>query len=120
MSHINHSHEINYDLYFAIQKLKFSSVMILNQSVLLKNINDNVKALKTLSNSLFDAGILPYYLHVLDRTQNTAHFFVSDKKARKLIRNLLVLVSGYLVPRLVREISGELSKIPLDLQLHQN
>jgi L-lysine 2,3-aminomutase (EC 5.4.3.2) len=68
---------------------------------------------------LFDAGILPYYLHVLDKVQGAAHFFVSDEEARALVRQLLTMVSGYMVPKLAREIGGEPSKTPLDLQLRQ-
>ncbi|MBF9189757.1 EF-P beta-lysylation protein EpmB, partial [Enterobacter hormaechei] len=72
-----------------------------------------------LSNALFDAGVMPYYLHVLDRVQGAAHFMVTDEEARKIMRELLTLVSGYMVPKLAREIGGEPSKTPLDLQLRQ-
>ena len=73
-----------------------------------------------LSNALFDAGILPYYLHVLDKVQGAAHFLVSDIEARQLIQQLLSKVSGYLVPKLAREIGGEPSKTLLDLNLRQS
>ena len=69
--------------------------------------------------ALFDAGVMPYYLHVLDKVQGAAHFMVSDDEARQIMRELLTLVSGYLVPKLAREIGGEPSKTPLDLQLRQ-
>ncbi|WP_338704652.1 KamA family radical SAM protein [Escherichia marmotae] len=75
--------------------------------------------LQILSNALFDAGVMPYYLHVLDKVQGAAHFMVSDDEARQIMRELLTLVSGYLVPKLAREIGGEPSKTPLDLQLRQ-
>ena len=65
------------------------------------------------------AGVMPYYLHVLDKVQGAAHFMVSDDEARQIMRELLTLVSGYLVPKLAREIGGEPSKTPLDLQLRQ-
>ena len=68
---------------------------------------------------LRDAGVMPYYLHVLDKVQGAAHFMVSDDEARQIMRELLTLVSGYLVPKLAREIGGEPSKTPLDLQLRQ-
>jgi L-lysine 2,3-aminomutase len=86
---------------------------------LLRNINDDATTLATLSNALFDAGVLPYYLHVLDKVQGAAHFYVSDDDARAIMRELLANVSGYMVPKLAREIGGEPSKTPLDLQLRQ-
>jgi EF-P beta-lysylation protein EpmB len=119
VSHINHAQEIDDDLRNSMQMLKRAGVTLLNQSVLLRGVNDDAQVLANLSNALFDAGILPYYLHVLDKVQGAAHFFVSDEQARALIRELLPQVSGYLVPKLAREIGGEPSKTPLDLQLRQ-
>jgi len=72
-----------------------------------------------LSNALFDAGILPYYIHVLDKVQGAAHFLVSDEQARDIMQQLLSKISGYLVPTLSREVAGERSKTPLDLKLKQ-
>jgi L-lysine 2,3-aminomutase len=89
----------------------------LNQSVLLKGVNDSVENLAELSEKLFDAGILPDYLHTLDRVQGAGHFLVTDEQARKLLAGLLGRVAGYLVPRLTRETSGRDSKTPLDLYL---
>ena len=119
VSHINHAQEIDDELRQGMQMLKRAGVMLLNQSVLLRGVNDNAQILANLSNALFDAGILPYYLHVLDKVQGAAHFFVSDEEARILVRQLLAKVSGYMVPKLAREIGGEPSKTPLDLQLRQ-
>jgi len=119
VTHINHAQEIDEALRESMIRLKRAGVTLLNQSVLLRGINDNAQTLATLSNALFDAGILPYYLHVLDKVQGAAHFFVSDDEARQLVRSLLLQVSGYLVPKLAREIGGEPSKTPLDLQLRQ-
>ncbi|MBS0882286.1 EF-P beta-lysylation protein EpmB [Pantoea sp. JGM49] len=119
VSHINHAQEIDDELRYGMQMLKRAGVTLLNQSVLLRGINDDAQALANLSNALFDAGILPYYLHVLDKVQGAAHFFVPDEEARALVRQLLTMVSGYMVPKLAREIGGEPSKTPLDLQLRQ-
>ncbi len=119
VSHINHAQEIDDELRYGMQMLKRAGVTLLNQSVLLRGVNDDAQALANLSNALFDAGILPYYLHVLDKVQGAAHFFVSDEEARGLVRQLLAMVSGYMVPKLAREIGGEPSKTPLDLQLRQ-
>lgn len=119
VSHINHMQEIDDALRHGMQMLKRAGVTLLNQSVLLRNVNDKAQTLANLSNALFDTGILPYYLHVLDKVQGTAHFFVSDDKARMLVRQLITMVSGYMVPKLVREIIGEPSKTQIDLQLRQ-
>lgn len=119
VTHINHAQEIDDELRDALQQLKRAGVTLLNQSVLLRGINDQASILAALSNALFDAGVLPYYLHVLDKVQGAAHFWVSDDEARRIVRELLGQVSGYLVPKLAREIGGEPAKTPLDLQLRQ-
>lgn len=110
VTHINHPNEIDYDVTKAMAKLKQRGVTLFNQSVLLKGINDNVTVLATLSNRLFDSGILPYYLHVLDKVQGAGHFLVSDNNASLLMQDLAKILSGYLVPKLCREIGGKKSK----------
>lgn len=120
VTHINHANEIDHSLRTGMAQLRNAGVTLLNQSVLLRGINDNAETLATLNNALFDAGILPYYIHVLDKVQGAAHFMVSDDEARVIMKGLLSLVSGYLVPRLTREIGGEPSKTPLDLHLPPN
>ncbi|MTH47095.1 EF-P beta-lysylation protein EpmB [Intestinirhabdus alba] len=119
VNHINHAREIDNSFRQAMAKLRQAGVTLLNQSVLLRGVNDNAQTLADLSNALFDAGVMPYYLHVLDRVQGAAHFMVGDDEARRIVSELLGLVSGYLVPRLAREIGGEPSKTPLDLGLKQ-
>ncbi|WP_200552099.1 EF-P beta-lysylation protein EpmB [Kosakonia sp. LAM2021] len=120
VNHINHAQEIGDDFRHAMAQLRQANVTLLNQSVLLRGVNDNAQTLADLSNALFDAGVMPYYLHVLDKVQGAAHFMVSDEEARTIMRELLTLVSGYMVPKLAREIGGEPSKTPLDLQLRQS
>lgn len=100
--------------------LRQAGVTLLNQSVLLRDVNNNSRTLADLSNALFDVGVMPYYLHVPDKVQGAAHFMVSDDEAREIMRELLTLVSGYMVPKLAREIGGEPSKTPIDLQLRQS
>ena len=119
VNHINHANEIDTAFRRAMKSLRMAGVTLLNQSVLLRGVIDNARTLADLSNALFDAGVMPYYLHVLDRVQGAAHFMVSDEEARAIMRELLTLVSGYLVPKLAREIGGEPSKTPLDLGLKQ-
>jgi L-lysine 2,3-aminomutase len=97
----------------ALQHLAQAGVTLLNQSVLLKGINDTADTLIELCESLFTAGVLPYYLHQLDRVQGAAHFEVSDTRARELVQQLHATLPGYLVPRLVREIPGLPGKWPL-------
>ena len=111
--HINHANEIDQAVIDACQRLKQAGATLLNQSVLLRNVNDSVTALTTLSERLFEAGILPYYLHVLDPVQGAAHFDVPDGEARALVAQLRDHLPGFLMPRLVREIPGKGSKTPL-------
>lgn len=120
VTHINHANEIDSDFAESMGKLKNSGVTLLNQSVLLRGINNNAQTLVDLSDKLFCVGILPYYLHLLDKVQGAAHFMVDDDNAREIMRKMLEKTSGYLVPKLTREIGGQPSKTPLDLRLLNN
>ncbi|PKG53222.1 EF-P beta-lysylation protein EpmB [Halomonas sp. MES3-P3E] len=111
--HINHANEIDQAVVDACTRLKQAGATLLNQSVLLRDVNDNVTALAALSERLLEAGILPYYLHVLDPVQGAAHFDVADNEARELVSQLRAHLPGFLMPRLVREIPGKESKTPL-------
>ena len=108
--HCNHPQEIDVSVYEALQKLHINGVTLLNQSTLLKGINDNAKTLAELSDKLFKCNVLPYYLHLLDKVQGAAHFDVDEEEARKIIGQMSNLCSGYLVPKLARESAGALSK----------
>ncbi|TDQ59594.1 L-lysine 2,3-aminomutase [Mesocricetibacter intestinalis] len=110
VTHINHANEIDLDLVEAMHKLKAAGVTLLNQSVLLKNINDNAETLKALNDKLFRSGILPYYLHLLDKVEGASHFYIDDEKALAIYRRLQAISSGYLVPKLAREIAFEPNK----------
>jgi L-lysine 2,3-aminomutase len=85
----------------------------LNQSVLLKGVNDSSEDLAALSERLFDAGVLPYYLHLLDKVQGAAHFEVPVDRAKMIMAELMARLPGYLVPKLVREIAGQPHKTPV-------
>lgn len=111
--HCNHPNEINEAVTIAIKKLHAINITVLNQSVLLKNINDNARTLIELSHKLFDSGVMPYYLHLLDRVHGSAHFEVSEKTAKKLIQQVMNQLPGYLVPKLVREIAGAQAKVAI-------
>lgn len=111
--HINHPAEIDQDLATRLALLKSATDALLNQSVLLAGVNDNVQALVALSQRLFEVGVLPYYLHMLDPVQGAAHFRVDDEYAAALHADMRAQLPGYLVPRLVREIPGEKSKTVL-------
>jgi KamA family protein len=108
--HVNHPNEIDDDVRAACARLRGAGAVLLNQSVLLAGVNDDVDTLKRLSETLMDAGVLPYYLHLPDRVRGTAHFDVPEQRARDLVAALTAQLSGYLVPRLVREIPGAPSK----------
>ncbi len=99
--HINHSKEITSEFINKIKKL--SGITLLNQSVLLKGVNDNVNTLVKLSNKLFQIGILPYYLHQLDKVEGAEHFLISNVKAINLHNEIKKQLSGYLVPKLVQD-----------------
>jgi EF-P beta-lysylation protein EpmB len=108
--HINHANEINEALRQGVNRLKKSGITVLNQSVLLKGINDNSDQLISLSEKLFDAGIMPYYLHMLDPVQGASHFDVSMDRAVEIFRQIQTELPGFLVPKLVQERAGERSK----------
>ncbi|QLB13432.1 L-lysine 2,3-aminomutase [Bisgaardia hudsonensis] len=110
VTHINHPNEIDDKLAMAMKKLKNANVTLLNQSVMLKAINDNAQVLKNLSDKLFTIGILPYYLHLFDKVEGASHFYIEDDQAIKIYKELQSITSGYLVPKLAREIAGEKNK----------
>jgi EF-P beta-lysylation protein EpmB len=112
--HANHANELDSEFLGIMNKLSDVGVTLLNQSVLLKNINDDADKLVLLSQRLFDCGILPYYLHQLDRVQGAAHFEVSDDTVQRLQQQLRERLPGYLMPRFVREVSGKRYKQPLE------
>jgi EF-P beta-lysylation protein EpmB len=111
--HSNHGNEIDASVRAACARLRAAGATLLNQSVLLRGVNDSVAALADLSQRLFDAGVVPYYLHLLDRVRGAAHFDVPEPTARQLVGELAATLSGYLVPRLVREVPGGPAKISL-------
>jgi EF-P beta-lysylation protein EpmB len=108
--HCNHPAELDAHTARAFGLLRRAGLQLLNQSVLLRGINDNAEALARLSETLFDQGVLPYYLHLLDRVTGTGHFEVAGDHGQVLITALRNRLPGYLVPRLVREIAGEPAK----------
>jgi len=114
--HSNHGNEIDDSVRAACARLREAGATLLNQAVLLRGVNDSVAALSSLSQRLFAAGVVPYYLHLLDRVRGVAHFEVPEERAQRLVGELASTLSGYLVPRLVREVPGGPAKIPLGAQ----
>ncbi len=111
--HVNHVRELDDEVFTSLQFLQRIGIPILNQSVLLKGINDTVEALYQLNYALITHGILPYYLHQLDRVQGTAHFEVDPSYGLHLIEELRKTLPGYAVPQYVQEIPGKRSKTPI-------
>lgn len=111
--HVNHPREIDLRVRQALQDIKSTDTQLLNQSVLLRGVNNQVEILTQLSETLFSMGVLPYYLHLLDRVQGAAHFEVPEPEALALHAELSAKLSGYLVPRLIREMAGAKSKTPV-------
>ena len=106
--HVNHPAELNEEVTRAIRKLR--QPVLLNQAVLLRGVNDDAATLVRLSHVCFDAGVLPYYLHILDKVRGTAHFDVKLNTAKRLMAEVQAVLPGYLVPRLAREVPGAPSK----------
>lgn len=113
--HINHANEIDLGFIKALEPLRAARIPLFNQSVMLKDINDNSQTLCELSEQLFDSGIQPYYLHLFDPVQGAAHFDVPEEKAITIVNEMLAALPGFLMPKLVREVAGQTNKTPINL-----
>lgn len=111
--HANHAQELDGSVADAVARLRAAGTTLLNQAVLLKGINDSIDAQCTLSEAAIGAGIVPYYLHLLDPVAGAAHFQVSERAARRILHAMRAKLPGYLVPRLAREVPGRSSKTVL-------
>jgi EF-P beta-lysylation protein EpmB len=111
--HCNHPRELDEEVLTALRKIQRLGIPVLNQGVLLKGVNDDLETLHQLFETLANHGILPYYLHQLDRVQGSAHFEVSEEQGADLMRALTARLSGYAVPKYVREVGGQPSKTTL-------
>ncbi|MBS0652775.1 MAG: KamA family radical SAM protein [Verrucomicrobia bacterium] len=111
--HSNHCQEWDDDVRSAMKHIQKLGIPILCQTVLLKGVNDDLETLQSLCETLVDQGIIPYYLHQLDKVLGTLHFEVSETKGLELMNELSARLSGYAVPKYVREIAGEKNKTPL-------
>lgn len=108
--HVNHAQEIDREVRQAFSMLKTAGATLLNQAVLLRGVNDTTDEQVALAETLFDAGVLPYYLHLLDPVMGAMHFDVPLDEAQHLMMQLSARLPGYLVPKLAREIPGHPSK----------
>ena len=113
--HCNHANEIDALTAEHLQRARAAGMTLLNQAVLLKGINDSVAVQTQLSQRLFSAGVLPYYLHLLDKVAGAAHFDNDERFAIELYWSLLAVLPGYLVPKLVRELPNKPFKVPIDI-----
>jgi EF-P beta-lysylation protein EpmB len=111
--HANHPQELDDEVAAACARLRAAGCLLLNQSVLLRGVNDAAPTLAALSRRLAGIGVQPYYLHQLDAVAGAAHFLVDDQRARGLMRALHAELPGWLLPRLVRELPGEAGKTPI-------
>lgn len=111
--HANHARELDDAVADCLSQLRQAGITLLNQAVLLRGVNDSTAALAALSERLIEIGIVPYYLHQLDRVAGAAHFEVPIKRGRKIIGELRARLPGYMVPKYVQEIPGQPSKIIL-------
>ncbi|MEM1282223.1 MAG: EF-P beta-lysylation protein EpmB [Chlamydiota bacterium] len=111
--HSNHPRELDKDLFAYLNRLQRNGVTVLNQAVLLAGINDNVDTLTELCEKLVDHGVVPYYLHQLDRVAGATHFEVPIEKGKRMIEELKRVLPGYAVPRYVKEVPGEAYKVEI-------
>ena len=111
--HSNHPNELTESHREVFSRIKNTNTHLLNQSVLLRKINDDAETLCELSHKLFDLGVLPYYLHQLDKVSGASHFQVSDNHAKLIYKEMMSQLPGYLVPKLVQEIAGKSNKTPI-------
>jgi len=112
--HTNHARELGAESRSALEQLHNAGVVLLNQSVLLRGVNNDAYQLAELSEALFECAVLPYYLHLLDKVSGAAHFDLDEATAVQIMDRLRRLLPGYLVPRLVRDVAGGDYKIPID------
>jgi KamA family protein len=108
--HANHANELSAEVARAMARIRDTGALLLNQAVLLRGVNDRVEALEALSLRLFDLGVMPYYLHLLDRVAGAAHYEVDTKQAQRLLQGVAARLPGYLVPKLAREHPGAQAK----------
>jgi EF-P beta-lysylation protein EpmB len=123
--HSNHANELDAAVGNAMRALQARGITLLNQAVLLAGVNDDADTLVALSERLFAIGVLPYYLHLLDKVQGAAHFDIPQPRGIALIETISARLPGYLVPRLVREEAGAPAKtgvmrqaLPMSEPLH--
>lgn len=108
--HANSHREFDDDVWKALKKIRFLGIPVLNQSVLLKGINDTVESFKALLDALIDNGVVPYYLHQLDKVQGSSHFEVSIEQGQNLIKECMAELPGYAIPKFVQEIPNRPNK----------
>lgn len=111
--HSNHASELDDFTCFKLSQLVKENILVLNQAVLLKGVNDSAQILVQLSQRLFEARVLPYYLHTLDKVKGAYHFDLDADVINQIYKEVLASLPGYLVPKLVREVAGEPNKTPL-------
>jgi L-lysine 2,3-aminomutase len=117
--HANHPQEIDVDVDAALARMTDAGIVLLNQAVLLRGVNDDAETLAQLSRKLVNHRVMPYYLHHLDPVAGAAHFHVPVERGRELVEALQAMLPGYAVPRYVQETPGEASKTPLFRALPQ-
>lgn len=111
--HCNHAQELDKHVIDAFRAIRKANITLLNQAVLLQGVNDNAEVQITLAKSLFEAGVQPYYLHVLDKVSGTTHFDVDISYTKQIYETMRSKLAGYMLPRLVREQAGASAKTPI-------
>ncbi|MDR1497129.1 MAG: KamA family radical SAM protein [Puniceicoccales bacterium] len=112
--HVNHPRECTEELFYALERISFAGVPLGNQSVLLRDINDNVETMRSLVHRLLMMRVRPYYLYACDLIAGTAHFRAQVEKGIELVRALRGYTSGYAVPQFVIDTPGGGGKVPIN------
>src|SRR5262249_39529728 len=112
--HANHANELDANVERSVAELAEARVVLLNQAVLLRGVNDSVEAQAALCERLIELRVMPYYLHQLDRVAGAAHFEVPMAEGRRIVEELRTRLPGYAVPRYVQEVPGAAHKIVLE------
>ena len=113
-SHFNHPRELCEPALGALEILRKTGVTLLNQSVLLRGVNDSAATLVDLFQGLYGAGVLPFWLHHPDWTPATFGFRVSIREGLDLYRELFGKISGPALPHYVLDLPSGLGKSPLN------
>jgi lysine 2,3-aminomutase len=113
LTQFNHPREITPETAAACERILEAGIPVLNQSVLLKGINDDYRIMRELLYGLERIGVKPYYLFQCEDVKGTEHFRVEIGKGMRMMEKLWKTTSGLCLPRYVADMPGTKGKVPL-------